>query len=131
MTLTKEQRDALVKLRLEKAKETFSEIENHVKHCYWRTAANRMYYACYYAVCALHIKNGISAHTHAGVINMFGLNFVKTEIFSQKEGKFFKQLYALRQDGDYDDWFNISEDDIIKNIEPAKNFIDKIEQLIL
>jgi len=131
MTLQKENRDDLVKLRFEKAKETFAEIENHVQLGYWRTAANRLYYACYYAVSALLIKNGINAHTHSGVINQFGLNFVRTDIFSQEEGKLFKKIFELRQEGDYDDWIIINEEDIIPLIEPVKKFIDKIEKLIL
>ena len=69
MTLQSEKRNDLVKLRFQKAKETFAEIENLVILSYWRTAANRLYYACYYAVSALLIKNEIKAHTHSGVIN--------------------------------------------------------------
>ena len=130
MTLTEKNRNDLVKLRFQKSKETFAEIDNHVQHGYWRTAANRLYYTCFYAVSALLIKNGIKAHTHSGVINQFGLNFVKTDIFSQKEGRFLKNLFELRQDGDYDDWIIITEEDIIPLIEPVRNFIDKIEQLL-
>jgi len=131
MTLRDENRNDLIKLRLEKARETFAEIENHVKLGYWRTAANRLYYACFYAVSALLIKNGIKAHTHSGVINQFGLYFVKTDIFSQQEGRIFKKTFELRQDGDYDDWITLSEEDIIPLIDSVKNFIDKIEELIL
>ena len=130
MTLQNDNRNDLAKLRFQKAKETFAEIENLVLLCYWRTAANRLYYACYYAVSALLIKNGIKAHTHSGVINQFGLNFITTDVFSQKEGKFFKHLFELRQNGDYDDWITINKEDIIPRIEPARDFIDKIEQLI-
>ena len=131
MTLQAENRSDLVKIRLQKAKETYAEINSFVQLKYWRTAANRLYYSCFYAVSALLIKNEIKAHTHSGIISQFGLNFVITDIFSQAEGKFYKKLFELRQTGDYDDWVTISENDIIPLIEPSKNFIDKIEQLIL
>jgi len=131
MTLRDENRNDLVKLRLEKARETFAEIESHVQLGYWRTAANRLYYACFYAVSALLIKNGIKAHSHSGVINQFGLFFVKTNIFSQQEGRVFKKTFELRQDGDYDDWITLNEEDIIPLIDPVKDFINKIEQLIV
>ena len=130
MTLRIENRKDLVNLRLEKAKETFAEVEAHIQHGYWRTAASRLYYACFYAVSALFIKNGIKAHTHSGTISQFGLHFVSTGFFSQQEGRFFKRLFELRQDGDYDDWIIITEDDIVPLVEPVKDFIDKIEQLI-
>jgi len=131
MTLRDENRNDLVKLRLEKARETFAEIESHVQLGYWRTAANRLYYACFYAVSALLIKNGIKAHSHSGVINQFGLFFVKTNIFSQQEGRVFKKTFELRQDGDYDDWITLNEEDIIPLIDPVRDFINKIEQLIV
>jgi len=130
MSLQEKNRNTVIKIRLEKAKETYAEIDNHVQFAYWRTAANRLYYACYYAVTALLIQNGIKAHTHSGVINQFGLHFVTTEIFTQKEGRLFKDLFELRQDGDYDDWITLGEEDVIPRIEPVKKFIDKIELLI-
>ena len=130
MGLTDEERKSVVQFRIEKAKETFAEIENLVQFGYWRTAANRLYYACYYAVTALLTRNGIDTKTHRGVMNQMGLHFVRTNIFSQKEGKLIRDLFELRQDGDYDDWIIIHEEDVIPLVEPVKNLIDKIEQLI-
>ena len=51
--LTTEERDNLVKYKLERAKETWNEIVGIVDGGYWYAAANRMYYACYY----IGIKN--------------------------------------------------------------------------
>ena len=130
MTQQEEKISDLIKIRLQKANETFAEIADHVQLGYWRTAANRLYYACYYAVSALLIKNGIKAHTHSGTINQFGLNFVLTNIFSQEEGRLLKKLFELRQDGDYDDWFFINEEEVVPLIEPVKNFIEKVTSLV-
>jgi uncharacterized protein (UPF0332 family) len=130
MGLTDEDRKEVVKFRMEKAKNTFSEMTLLVNNKLWHTAANRLYYACYYAVTALLIKNGIETKTHQGVINQFGLHFVKTDFFSQKEGRVLKNLFELRQDGDYGDWIEIIEDDVVPLIEPAKKFIAKIQNLI-
>ena len=130
MGLTDKERKEVVRYRMEKARNTFSEIALLTNNELWHNAANRLYYACYYAVTALLIKNGVETKTHQGVINQFGLLFVKKDIFSQKEGKFFKSLFELRQDGDYDDWIEITEDDVMPLIEPVRNFIEKIEQTI-
>ena len=131
MGLKDEDRKEVVKLRMEKAKNTFSEIALLTSNGLWHNAANRLYYACYYAATALLIKNGIETKTHQGVINQFGLYFVKTDLFSQKEGRFFKNLFELRQDGDYDDWIDITEEDVIPMVEPARKFIEKVEKLII
>ena len=130
MTLKKEDREALVALRIERAKETIAEVDGITQFGYWRNAANRLYYACYYAVCALLIKNGITAHTHAGVINQLGLHFVAKGIVSMEHGKLFRQLFTLRQTGDYDDWIVLKEEDVMPLIKPAENFIAEIEKLI-
>ena len=131
MGLTDEERKWVVQFRLEKANNTFSEIALLANNSLWHTAANRLYYACYYAVTALLIQNGIEAKTHQGVLNQMGLHFVRTGILSTKEGNLHKRLFELRQTGDYSDWIIINQEDIIPLIEPAKQFIKKIEQLIL
>ena len=41
-----------------------------------------------------------------------------------------KSKEQLRQDGDYDDWIDITEDDVMPLIEPVRKFIDKIERVI-
>jgi len=130
MTLQQEDRNALITLRLQRAKETMLEVEGITQLGYWRAAANRLYYACYYAVSALLIKNNLTARTHTGVINQLSLHFVTKGYISKEQGKFFKHLFELRQSSDYNDWFNIEEKDISPLLEPAKNFITEIEKLI-
>jgi len=130
MTLQLEDKNALVTVRLQRAKDTMVEVKGNMQLGYWRIAANRLYYACYYAVSALLIKNNFTAHTHTGVINQFGLHFVAKGFVSKEKGKFFKQLFNLRQSGDYDDWFDIDEKDVKPFLDPAEKFIAEIENLI-
>ena len=130
MTLQQEDKDVLVAIRLQRAKETIAEVEANIQLSYWRIAANRLYYACYYAASALLIHNRITAHTHTGVINQFGLHFILQGVIDKEQGKVLKQLFNLRQSGDYDDWFDVSEKDVLPYVEPAKQFIETIEKLI-
>ena len=130
MTLRKEDKSALITLRIQRAKETMEELKANVQLGFWRIAANRLYYACYYAASALLIKNDLTSHTHAGVINQFGLHFVSTGIINKEQGKLFKQLHNLRQSGDYDDWFVIEEKDVNPYIKQVEKFISEIENLI-
>ena len=130
MTLQQEDKNALITLRLQRARETISEAKGNMQLGYWRIAANRLYYACYYAASALLIKNNLTAYTHAGVINQFGLHFVTKGHISKEQGKFLKRLFNLRQSSDYDDWFNIDENDVRPLLEPAERFLTEIENLI-
>ena len=130
MKLNEEDKNAIVSIRLQKAKETMLEVNANIQLGFWRLAANRLYYSCYYAASALLVKNGIKAHTHIGVISQFGLHFVTKGFVSKEQGRLFKQLFNLRQDGDYDDWTVIDENDIKPFLEPAEKFIAEIENLI-
>ena len=78
----------------------------------------------------MSIKNGLSAHTHSGVITQFGLYFVSKGTVSIEDGKLYRNLFEKRQMGDYDDWVIIGESDIKPLFEPAEKFIAAIESLI-
>ena len=130
MTLQKEDRNVIVIIRLQRANTTFEEAKSNLELGYWRVTVNRLYYACYYAASALLIKNGFTAHTHTGVISQLGLHFVKTGVISMSQGKLLKQLFALRQIGDYDDWVEVDESDVLPLLDPAHQFIETIEKLI-
>ena len=78
MKLTDEERNSLVILQLEKAKVFLKQADEMFDLKYWDIASNRYYYACFHAVQALLIQNGLSCKTHDGLIACFGLNFIKT-----------------------------------------------------
>jgi uncharacterized protein (UPF0332 family) len=126
-----QERQELVEYRIQKARETFNEVDLHIKNELWTTAVNRLYYACYYAVIALLIDIEIQPQTHTGVRQMFGLHFVKTGIIDISTGKFFSDIYDMRQTGDYDDYIAFEKDDIIDLLKPANDLITKAESLLL
>ena len=124
------EREELVSYRIKKANDTIKEIELLVENQLWNTAVNRLYYACYYAVIALLVKNKIIAQTHGGVRQMFGLHFIKTGLIDKETGKFYSDIFDKRQTGDYDDFVDFKNDDVIELIAPAKQLIEEIEELI-
>jgi len=130
MTLNNENRNTIVIYRLEKAKETLLEAKGNIEMGFWHASANRLYYACYYAVTALLIRNGYSAHTHSGVFTLLGKHFVLEGLISKEQNKFYGALLELRQNSDYSDRVVIQEKDIIPLLEPAEQFIAEIEKLI-
>lgn len=67
MTLTPEERNAIIALRMEKAKSTFQEAVGIAELGYWNAVANRLYYACYYISGALLVKHGFQAQTRKGI----------------------------------------------------------------
>ncbi|MDR2651964.1 MAG: HEPN domain-containing protein [Prevotellaceae bacterium] len=131
MTLSYKERNAIIDYRIEKAKETFKGAESNALQLQnWAIAGNRLYYAAYYMISALLLKNGHIAHTHTGTRSLFYQHFVKTNIVTKESGRIYSKLFEIRQASDYDDFFDLDENDILPLIEPVKIFICEIERLI-
>ncbi len=113
-------------VRLDKARKTMSEAEGIARLEYWSAVANRLYYA----TSALLIANKFNAQTHRGVVHLLGMHFIREEIISKESGKFYSRLFELRQTGDYDDLFELTEEDVKPLLKPARDYIDEIEELI-
>jgi len=131
MGLTEDDRKEIVKYRMEKARETLAEISILMENKFYRTAANRLYYACFYAATALLINDGEEAHTHSGVKVLLGRDYIKENKIEKEFGRMYSNLFGLRQTGDYEDRVIVKEENIKPYLQPAKEFIEKIEQLIL
>ena len=130
MKLNKNDRDAVVEYRLEKSNKTLAEAVCCIENCCWHAAANRLYYACFYATCALLIKNGHITRTHNGVFSLLGEYFISTGLIDIEHNKFYRRVLELRQTGDYDDFMEFTENEVLPLLEPAKRFIETIENLI-
>ena len=123
MSLTNEERKTLVALELKKARETYEEIGI-------LTAANRLYYAVFHAVSALLINDGLQVSSHKGSHATFSLRYIKTGILSKEYGRLYNQLQTMREESDYNCVYDVEPEELLSRIEPARQLIDDIEQLI-
>lgn len=130
MKLTNDEREAIISFRVQKSKDTYNEAVGIASLSFWNAVANRLYYACYYITGALLIKNNYEAQTHRGIIHLLGQHFIKEGIVTKESGKLYSRLFELRQTGDFDDLFNLTEEDVKPLIAKAKNYIDEISELI-
>lgn len=130
MGLTNDERNSLIELRLDKAKRFIKEAEQMLSMGIWDLAANRFYYSCFHAAQALLVSHGLSAHTHAGTLGVFGMHFVKTGKISKELGAFFSRMEQLRMKADYNCEYDVSQNDVESMQKPAQDFINSIEQLI-
>lgn len=121
-----EERNDYAKYRMEKSRETLEVAALLVQNGKWNSAVNRLYYAAYYAVSGLLVKSGIESKTHAGVKTQFLLHFVKTGKIDMSLGKLYADLFDWRQKGDYGDFFDFTEEDVVPLLTPTKELIDAI-----
>ena len=124
--MTKEERCAVVELRIAKAYRAYAEAKGVVELGYWETVANRLYYAAFNAVTALLVANGDTAQTHSGVRHIFGLKFIKSGILPKETGRLYHRLFSMRQTGEYDDTYDVAAEDVLPDIEPTGKLIDMV-----
>ncbi len=116
--------------RLKRAQETINEVENHISNGFFNTAINRMYYACFYAVGSLLIKNGIETSSHSGTRLQFGQIFIKPGLIDQEMSKIYSDLFEKRHKGDYNDFFDYDQETVERLFPRAKLFIKTIEDYL-
>ena len=97
MTLSNDDRKAIIQYRIERAKNTMIKVDYVIKGKFWNLAANRLYYALFYMCEALLLKNKISASTHTGVNRMIGVHFVKTGKLNKEDSRLIGEVFRMRQ----------------------------------
>lgn len=128
--LDEQSRKDLVVYRLDRANETMQEARLLAKEKFYNAAINRLYYACFYAVQALLLKNQITASTHAGVKSMLSLHFVAKGLLPKELGKTYSRLFEIRHSGDYDDFAYCDKEMTDVYTPKAEIFINKIKELL-
>ena len=126
MGLTSEERQAIVSYRIENAQKALAEAKAIAGMGYWNIVANRLYYCLYYASTALLINNQFSVHTHAGMLTLMNQHFVQNGQLSKDEGRLLKKMYTMRQEGDYEDFVEVTEDEIRMYIPLVESLMQKI-----
>ncbi|MBE0538649.1 MAG: HEPN domain-containing protein [Ignavibacterium sp.] len=120
----------LIKYRLNRASETLEEAKISIENKRYLLAANRIYYASFYAVSTLAIKHEFKTSKHAQLLSWFNKTFVKTEIIEKRLGKFYLDAFEMRQESDYEDFVVIDKTSIDDKLKLASEFIDKISKLL-
>lgn len=91
---------------------------------------NRLYYACFYVASAILLHRHITAKSHAGIIGQFSENIVRTGEISIEDFRVYSKLLNWRTKGDYSDLYDFTQEDVDMVMEPARQFIDKVKELI-
>lgn len=131
MGITDEDRIALVTYRINKAHATYNEAKDvfdlgHISLC-----VNRLYYSTFHMASALLISKGYSALTHAGVLRLINLHFVKEGIMDKNTSRMMNRLFTMRQEGDYGDVFDYEKGEIEPLLSETLSLIQEIESHII
>ena len=122
-----DKKDLLARYRLQQADETFDEavfLFNGNKNP--RSVINRIYYSMFYAVMALLVYRQFESSKHRGVLSFFNKHYIKEGIFSRDSGKTLNKAYELRLSSDYEEYAEISREQVEPFIDKAREFIDSV-----
>lgn len=120
----------LINYRLQRAYESLEDARILAEASRWNTCVNRLYYACFYAVSALLIQNGLSSSKHTGLRSFFNQHYVKTGRVAKEMAQIYNDLFERRQESDYLDFIHFEESGVRPLISKAEAFIKHIETMI-
>ena len=130
MSLDETNRPVIVRLEIEKAYNTLMEAEIMMRENMPSGAAGRLYYAVFHAVSALLVHDKIRIKSHKGAYTMFCLHYVNTGKVPREYGNRYRQLEIMREESDYNCFYEITIEELHKQIPIAKEMIDTIAAMV-
>lgn len=120
----------LVLYRLQRAKETFEDAKILFAKNRLNSTVNRLYYSLFYAVLALLETKNLASSKHSGVRSLFNQHFVKTKIVTKELGRFYAELFHLRQEADYIDYSEFTTEEVVDKLNKCKIYLEDIENIV-
>ena len=115
---------------IEKAEKFLKTAEQALCIGDYDSCVSRCYYAMFFMAEAALLTKNLSASSHKGVISLFGEHFIKTGKLDKELGKALRRAYDLRQRGDYETGFMVTEEEARKRLGIAKNFVKAISDYL-
>ena len=96
----------------------------------YKSAANRAYYAVFHAMRAVLAYDGYDSKKHSGIISEFRRLYIRTGTFESKMSDTIRELFDLRTDSDYDDFFIASKADVTAQVQNAGYFVGEVKNYL-
>jgi uncharacterized protein len=130
MTLTDNQRKSLISIKVQKCKAALEDVLFLINDDRLSAAANRIYYAGFYIVSALALKDSIQTKTHGKLIGWFNKEYIKSNILDKELGRTLQTAFDLRMEEDYSEISNIEKKIAEGLYTEMENFVKQIRSLI-
>lgn len=118
----------LSKYRLDKAKDLLNQAKLLHENGKFDGSINRSYYAIFNAIRALLALLKLDSSKHSGVISYFDRYFVKQGFFDKRFSKIAHSAFDIRQDNDYEDFYNPTDEESNNQIIDGEDFINEVEK---
>ncbi|PIU83817.1 MAG: HEPN domain-containing protein [Elusimicrobia bacterium CG06_land_8_20_14_3_00_38_11] len=115
---------------LQKADKKIKASEKLFENELYDDTLSRAYYAMFFSAEALLLIKDLSAKTHSGVLFLLNEYFVKTGEVDRNYFEMIRKSKETRENGDYDAFYEATENEAKISIENAKKFVDKIKDIL-
>jgi len=124
------QLEALVRYRIEQARETLREAQILLHEATARGALNRAYYAMFYALLALLATRRLGTSKHGSAITLFDREFVKPGIFPRELSRALHLAFERRLTHDYGEMIVVTQDMAEGTLQDAETFVVAVESYL-
>lgn len=130
MTIQSDDRQVLCRMRLEQMRVSANSCKVLLENEDLQGAANRLYYAVFYALSALAVSSAISFSKHGTLIGWFNKEYVLTGKVDRSFGRFVNDAWQTRSRSDYDIFVKLQAGNLQKSVKKLNEFIENIESLL-
>ena len=120
----------LSKYRFQRSKEIIKDAKLLIGDKSFSSSVNRSYYAIFHALRAITALDGFASSKHSGIIAYINKEYVKSGIFDKSLSKILDTSFRLREKADYDDFFIVSKDTALEQLDKAENVINLVEEYL-
>jgi uncharacterized protein (UPF0332 family) len=120
----------LARHRLEQAHERLTAAKTLLKTKSYADAISRSYYAMFSAARALLATRRLDSKKHSGVISLFNQHFVKEGIVGSQWGRVLAQAKGFREESDYGDYVQFSQEEAKEQIVLAGQLLEEVESVL-
>lgn len=126
----KENRIKIAQIHLRRSKALLNVADLLFKNNYFEDSVSRAYYSMFHAAYALLYLLGEQPRTHRGLINLFWIKVIDQELLAKDYGKALHKIFSYREEADYGAITFISEKEAQEALDIAKDFNNKISDLL-
>ena len=119
-----------IHLELERGKRSLDAAKLLFEKGLYEDSVSRSYYAMFHAARALLLTKDIRPTSHAGVVSLFGLHFVKDGLIERDYARMISQGLDLREDGDYGIYTDVTKARASEILSDAQKFFVKIKEVL-
>jgi hypothetical protein len=130
VTLTPEDKQAVIAYRREKAFKLLDESIVLLENNFLETAVNRTYYAMYHLLNAFALKKDFIFSKHGQLIGWFNREYINTGMIDRSFGKILTRAFDKRMDTDYEDFVVLDKEEVEEFINEARSFLQEVSKLI-